>query len=80
MDEKRARRLDQQIRRYLRLKFEYGFFNIFLTYLNANISGSTDPLSIILGLLESPRSGLHGRKESSPIGLIGPEIFAFKVG
>ena len=51
-----------------------------LPSLDANNSRFTDPFSIILGLLESPRTGLHGRKESSPIGLIGPEIFTFKVG
>ena len=48
-------------------------------YLNANISGSTDSFSIILGSLESPWSGLSGRKEISPIGLVDLKIFTFKV-
>ena len=50
-----------------------------LLSLNANISRFTDPFSIILGLLESPYSGLYRRKKSSPIESLDPEIFTFKV-
>ena len=50
-----------------------------LLSLNANISRFTDPFSIILGLLESPCSGLYRRKKSLPIGSLDPEIFTFKV-
>ena len=50
-----------------------------LPFLNANISRFTDPFSIILGLLESPCSGLYRRKKNSPIESLDPEIFTFKV-
>ena len=50
-----------------------------LPSLNANISRSTDPFFIILGLLESPCSGLYRRKKSLPIESLDSEIFTFKV-
>ncbi|CAB4407033.1 unnamed protein product [Rhizophagus irregularis] len=50
-----------------------------LPSLNANISRFTDLFSIILGLLESPCSGLYRRKKSSSIESLDPEIFTFKV-
>ena len=51
----------------------------FLTHLGANISGSTDSFSIILGSLESPLSELYGQKEISAIESVDLEIFTFKV-
>jgi hypothetical protein len=50
-----------------------------LPSLDANNSRFTDPFSIILGLLESPCSGLYRRKKSSPIESLDPEIYTFKV-
>ncbi|PKC63263.1 hypothetical protein RhiirA1_421627 [Rhizophagus irregularis] len=50
-----------------------------LPSLDANISRFTDPVSIILGLLESPCSGLYNRKKSLPIESLDLEIFTFKV-
>jgi hypothetical protein len=50
-----------------------------LPSLDANNSRFTDLFSIILGLLESPCSGLYRRKKSSPIESLDPEIYTFKV-
>ena len=52
---------------------------VVLPSLDANISRFTDPFSIILGLLESPCSGLYRRKKSSLIESLDPEIYMFKV-
>ncbi|PKK41314.1 hypothetical protein RhiirC2_804904 [Rhizophagus irregularis] len=50
-----------------------------LPSLNANISRFTDSFSIILGLLESPYSGLYRQKKSSLIESLDLKIFMFKV-